>query len=159
MKSILSLWQRWFHLDSLVKKRTETLEGVQNLSSEEVNDVLKREFKGEYPYSWVDMIIKPLAKDICSLDEFKHVEVHGPSGAFDRILLMCIRKDGRKSSIYLIPNLDPEWDGSILSKIDYTAHTGEFASGSPGDSLGLNNPEIALNNDFNGSDIAPYIND
>ena len=74
MKTILKYWQQWNHLDQLIEKRRKTFVEKNQMSSDEVEQNLIREFGNEYPNHSLSVIEK-IATDFLSLtdcyDSFK----------------------------------------------------------------------------------------
>lgn len=64
MKSIHSFWRQWLHLENLIQKRKKTFIETMKMSQDEVEKMLKIEFKDEYPHTYQNYIINGFFKNV-----------------------------------------------------------------------------------------------
>lgn len=156
--SILTLWQKWNHLDDLISSRMSTFINIRHLSPKEAEEEAKKEFGDEYPTRWQDVILTPIANEICKIGNFDSFSILGPFGIAARVRLEFY-KDGSKdpvSDICLEPSLsvsNVNKEVSILSKVDYSVESNEYKPNTVGYLNGLNFGIIPIDNDSTAKEI------
>ncbi len=86
MKSILSLWQQWLHIENLINKRKKTISEFHNLDGEDpfIVNFLKTEFPEEYPNNPIVTIVDGLMLDILKMwTEFNYYKKTEDNGVIN----------------------------------------------------------------------------
>lgn len=119
MKTILKYWQQWNHLEQLIEKRRKTFIEKLQMSSDEVEQNLIREFGNEYPNHSL-FVIQKIAADFLSLtDEYDSFSVEVKEQLEDSSLLRLSFSGENDMDIYLKYTFksNPEnGDITVLSK-------------------------------------------
>jgi hypothetical protein len=105
MKSILSLWQQYNHINKLIGNRKETLASIHGLKEGDLDDVLKSEFGEAFPPYWVRSIIHPLAADMVNVGNFDSYDVRLPNEFFTHAVIILNNLCGQRFEIALEPTL------------------------------------------------------
>ena len=106
MKSILSLWQQYNHINKLISCRKETLVSSHGLKGGDLEDVLKSEFGEEFPACWIDCIIHPLAVDMVSVGNFNSYNVQFQNEPFSHVVITLSNPGSKGFEIALAPTLE-----------------------------------------------------
>jgi hypothetical protein len=121
--------------------------------TDKILDILKSEFDN-YPGYWHQMIVNPLAEEIAKVGSFDSYDVAGPFGICARVQISFYNSEKENvASISLVPELSDDEERSILSKVDYTTISDEFAPNTIGAINGMNFGLIGIDNKGTASDL------
>jgi len=124
---------------------------------------LQRELESLKCPSWVEKVIKPIAKELGDTMPDREVEILGPFGLGHEIAIHFLKagidrdqmfdKPGNVRSITFRPT---GFDAFTLGVVDYGTNTGQFPKGSIGEINGGNHPVVPVD-EMEVADLVKFI--